>query len=440
MLKNVAFNFIDRVVLAGMRFLTALLIARMLGPEGYGIFQFAITTSIVAATFADFGFGVANNYLAARRSNIRAKLLVNSLLFVGWMGTLVGIGTFVFLSFFRIHRFSDLPDIYLVWIPLSIPIQAIHISVMGLIYGSNRFKDKLITTCIHYIFFLATIILIDILSYASVDILMPSWVGGLVASSIYCILLLGKNASDEIGWNRAIFRDQLSYGRGAFFYNLAQLLNFRLDMFLVAYFLDAEHLGWYSLATSVTEALLYLPKGLSSVILTETAMVFQKDVRFISSIYKQLILTMGVVITTVALIAPFLIPVAFSAQFSPAIVPLLILLPGTLSMGLGIVSSYYLFGMGKALWPALAALTGTFLSLTLDLLFIPLLDVMGAALGCTIAYTSFALLCLYFLRCHTKISVSLMLVPTKDDWATILRTIGVPRKQICSQTSEKDVG
>lgn len=410
--------------MAGGRLLSAILIARILGPEGYGVFQFALTASIIAATLADFGFGIANNYLAGRYPHVRAKLFGNAVFFVGVLGTITAIGTAAAIWAFRSHYFPELPETYLWWIPLSIPIQALQISLIGLTYGANRFKDKMIGTFLHYIIFLAAIVLFASLDYLSINILMPFWIVGLIISSLYWIGVLWQDFPSTPKWDRAVLKEQLSYGRSSYLYNAAHMLNFRLDLFLVASFLKAEHVGWYALATSITEALLYLPKALSNVVLTESATELQKGIKSNHHlVYKGIILIIGTAIMGTAILAPFLLPVVFSSNFIPAIVPLLLLLPGTLAMALGIIAAYHLFGIGKAFQPSLAALIATAITIVLDLLLIPLLGIRGAALASTLAYVAFLTVCLYFVLAESGASVKSLLIPRKQDVALLLLVI-----------------
>lgn len=438
MLKNAALNSVDRALMAAARLLSAVLIARVLGPDGYGVFQFALTASIIAATLADLGFGIANNFLASHYPHVRPRLFANAMTFVSVTGTITAIGTSVVIYILRPHRFPELPESYLWWIPLSIPIQALQISLIGLTYGADRFKDKVVGTCLHYIIFLAAIVLFASLDHLSINILMPLWIVGLSISSLYWTGVLWKDFLSAPKWDRAVLKEQLSYGRKSYPYNAAHMLNFRLDMFLVAYFLKAEYVGWYALATSITEALLYLPKALSNVVLTEIAMQLRNGIQSnYHLIYKGIILVIGVAIILTAILAPFLIPAVFSASFTPAITPLLLLLPGTLAMALGIIAAYHLFGLGKPFQPSLAALIGAVITVALDLLLIPLLDINGAALASTIAYITFCGVCLRSIIAECKTRLRALFIPTRADIAKLL---GIVKQLWCHEYLSKRRG
>lgn len=424
MLKNAALNTTDRAVTLLARFLSAILIARLLGPKGYGIFQIALTASIIAATLADFGLGIANNYLASRYPYARPKLLGNTLIFIGSNGTIIAFLSAIVIVTFRNYAFPELPKSYLWLIPLSIPIQAIQISLIGLVYGANMFKEKVIGTSLHYILFLGAATVLASLGRLTTHSLMLFWIIGLSVSSLYWMGVLMRSSLSGPQWDRASLRKQFFYGRNSYIYNAAHMLNFRLDMFLVAYFLRAEHVGWYALATSITEALLYLPKALSNVVLTETATEVKDSIKSNHHlVYKGIILIIGAAIVGIAILAPFLIPQIFSASFTPSVAPLLLLLPGSLAMALGIIAAYHLFGLGKSAQPSLAALVTTAVTVILDLLLIPMLGIQGAALASSIAYIAFLSICLHFVIIENKTNVKSLLIPTKQDMAMLLRII-----------------
>ena len=405
--------------MAAVRLLSAVLIARVLGPEGYGIFQFALTASSIIAILADFGFNIANNYLASRYPHVRAELLGNTLIFVGTVGIIAALLSAIAISAFRELSFRELPKTYLLWIPLSSLIQAVQISLIGLVYGASRFKEKVIGTSLHYGLFLVTVVLLALSGTLAINNLMLLWIIGLSTSSLYWITVLLKGGKPQ--WDKATLKKQLSYGLSSYMYNAAHILNFRLDMFFVAHFLKAEHVGWYSLATTITEGFLYLPKALSNVVLTETATQLKNGIKPNHPlIYKTSVLIIGTAIMITAILTPFVLPIVFSDSFIPAIAPLLLLLPGTFAMALGIIAAYHLFGIGKAFQPSLAALITTVITVVLDLLLIPWLGIPGAALASTFAYTAFLIICLYFVLMEVDIGVKALLIPTKQDLKILL--------------------
>lgn len=416
MLKNAVLNTVDRVIMAGARILSAIVIARALGPDGYGFFQVALTASVIAATLADLGFGIANNFLASHYPHMRIKLLGNSIIVVGSLGIISALGTFAIISVFRANYFAELPDSYLLWVPLCVPIQAIQISLMGLIYGTNNFREKVIGTSLQYFSFLFSIVILACIGNLSANSLIPLWFLGLVISSIYWIGILLKNVSCIPAYDKAIFKEQLHYGRNAFLYNAANMINFRLDLFFIAYFLNAECVGWYALATSVTEALLYLPKALSNVMLTEIASNQEDNIKSrYSMTYRSIIFVIGVATIGTGVFAPFMIPIIFSQSFEPAVAPLILLLPGNFAMALGTIAAYHLFGLGKSSLPSLATLVATIITIILDVVLIPIFGIQGAALASTISYSVFCIICLHFLFSITRIRPAELLIPRAKD-------------------------
>ncbi len=89
-----------------------------------------------------------------------------------------------------------------------------------------------------------------------------------------------------------------------------------------------------------------------------------------------------------ALLSPLVIPVAYGSAFGAAVVPACILLVGLAGEGLAAVAVGYLYGRGRPGLASAATGAGVVVTVALDLLLIPHLGVVGAAVASTLAYLS----------------------------------------------------
>jgi O-antigen/teichoic acid export membrane protein len=404
--KNFLYNASDRVAILTLRIAAAILIGRILGPKGYGIFHFAVVTSLIISSISELGLGIANNYYASNRKEERRYIFANTALLTLGLGTLAAIFSYFFLIPFRNRFFQELPSTYLIWIPLSIPIQTFTLGLIGILFGTNMFRDKLIGTLLHHGGFLIAIAGLSMTTGLDVNLLFPLWVLGLLLGTLYFISILALRGIASLRVKGDIFRSQISYGKHSYLYNIANLLNFRLDMFLVATFLGSKLLGLYGLAVSVADSFLYFPKALSNVILTDIASNSSSKTKINYIFSVVLTVSLGIVVL-VLIFAPSILPLIFSKKFEGSVLPLFLLMPGFVFMSLGIIASFCLFGIGEASSPSLAALVATIVTFVLDLILIPLLDIKGAAIASSISYLIFMSVCLYRLSRRIQISVSL---------------------------------
>ncbi|MDX1389259.1 MAG: hypothetical protein R3344_08715, partial [Acidobacteriota bacterium] len=91
--QKVIETFATRILLIGIGFATSVLIARILGPEGRGLFAVAGTIAAIGIQFGNLGLHSANTYSVARDRGKLPGLLANSLLVGFGLGGLVAVIT-----------------------------------------------------------------------------------------------------------------------------------------------------------------------------------------------------------------------------------------------------------------------------------------------------------------------------------------------------------
>jgi len=80
------------------------------------------------------------------------------------------------------------------------------------------------------------------------------------------LLLLKKVVRLKFSFEKVLFVDLINYGYKGYLGNLAQFLNYRLDMFFVGFFLGAVQVGYYAISVAVVERLWLLPQSIATVL------------------------------------------------------------------------------------------------------------------------------------------------------------------------------
>jgi O-antigen/teichoic acid export membrane protein len=101
-------------------------------------------------------------------------------------------------------------------------------------------------------------------------------------------------------------------------------------------------------------------------------------------------------VVPLALAAGFVIPLAYGADFEPAVLLAQIILAGLLLEGVTGVVTGYLYGVGRPGLNSWAMGVGLSLTVLLDLLLIPPYGAVGAAIASAVAYTATTLALLAF--------------------------------------------
>jgi O-antigen/teichoic acid export membrane protein len=87
-------------------------------------------------------------------------------------------------------------------------------------------------------------------------------------------------------------------------------------------------------------------------------------------------------------VSPLAVRVLFGREFDAAVTPLLLLLPGIIAGSATRVLGSYLFSQGKIIYNTWATFIALGVTIGLDVILIPWLEVEGAAIASSIAYTS----------------------------------------------------
>ena len=138
----------------------------------------------------------------------------------------------------------------------------------------------------------------------------------------------------------------------------------------------------------------------------------------------------GASILAIAVLGPVLIVVGFGSEFRPAVLPMLILLPGLWFLGTGIVVGADLGGRERPGTSSLLSGITVGATVVLDLVLIPPFGVAGAALASTLAYTCFGVASAVVLSRIIHVPLRELLVPRRADLARYPAALGMLARRL----------
>ena len=187
--------------------------------------------------------------------------------------------------------------------------------------------------------------------------------------------------------------------------SLLSLLNLRFDFVFVAAIAGPAALGIYAVASKYAEVLRLVPIAANWVLYPRFA---RSDVAAATASSRSLIPRAGAVTASLAvplgLLAGAVIPLLFGRAFQNAVLPAQILLIGLAAEGVSGVITAFLFGRGHPGLNSLAAGAGVIVTLVLDVILIPRLGTVGAAIASSAAYLTTALALVLWYRHVTRAS------------------------------------
>ena len=195
------------------------------------------------------------------------------------------------------------------------------------------------------------------------------------------------------GFDREAYRTQRHYGLRAWFGSLSYLVTFRLDQFVLAGLVAPDDLGVY--AVSATGATLSLPisRGIGQTLLPHVRRATTDAARFeaVDRALRWVRLASGAAVVGLAALAPFAVPLLLPDSFAPAVLLLLILLPGQFANDVATVLASALDAFNRPEDASKAQVVSAVITVAGLAVFAPVFGVRGAAGVTTAAYVGYLL-------------------------------------------------
>jgi len=208
-------------------------------------------------------------------------------------------------------------------------------------------------------------------------------------SAVLSIYFLSKtiHQSSTEKWS-AVFISQFKYGFNAQISNIIQFFNYRFSYFVIDYYTGKSSLGLYSVAMSISEAILMIASSMALV--QYGRLVNNSDEKYAIRI-TNLLLKVSFLLTLVAVICVYFVPAdlfvwIFKKEYF-AIKPIVFILTiGIVFLSVSVIFAHY-FG-GKAMYKINTIGTSLSFAITIagNLCFVPQFGIEGAAWVAVVAY------------------------------------------------------
>ncbi|WP_435159753.1 oligosaccharide flippase family protein [Haladaptatus sp. DFWS20] len=168
---------------------------------------------------------------------------------------------------------------------------------------------------------------------------------------------------------------------------------YHVDILMLQLLSGSKQVGYYRAALKLAEFLWFIPLALQTVFVHSTSELWSNDEtekisKLSARTTRYTFLLTGVMALGLASLSNVAVPVYFSSDFTPAIAPLLLLLPGTLGFAVARPILAIAQGKGDLKYPIIATGVAAVINLLLNLLLIPQYGMHGAAIATSVGYGS----------------------------------------------------
>src|SRR5487761_31882 len=428
--KGVLVNLIQLVQVAALVGITVL-VTRVTGAHGRGIYTLASSVAILAATITALGISWAAIYYIGKSqfplAQLTSTLLTVSLITGGVAAAALAV---VYLLFQHTYFHEVSPSQALLMLALAGFFQ-VATTPASIVLGMNRPLDYAAITMLQVVVALVIQIILAITGSLTATAALAAFTLGAAASAGYGLVLVGREVPIRLGLDRQILRSFFTFGIRGYAANLMTLLSYRLDALIVNGLKGVTSVGYYSVSTAMAETLTYGAVGFALVLFPQVSSVEKKEADRITPV----ICRNAVFLTLVGAVVMFvvsreLILLIFGSAMVPALVPLWLLLPGIVFMAAAKVISSYLSGIGKPIYTTYIAAGAVAITVVLDLLLIPPYGISGAAIASTITYTGTAIASVWLLKVESGAGWLESLVVRSEDFARYRRVANATLKRL----------
>ncbi len=415
--KDTSITFLTRIVLIVFQMVIYIVIARVFGPKGKGIYSLTMMFPAIILIFTNLGIDSAAVYFTGKK-DFNINTIYGSNLFLVIPIALFSILLGIFIVFFARSFFKDIP-FYLLFIGLlSIPFSLIFRNSYAILLSIKKFISYNTMQIFRFALFL--ILLIPwMLFLKDVSSAILSNVLSLALASLAGFLFVKHTVIKEkkLHISKKYIKKSLSFGFKNSLNNAVLFLNYRLDMFLLNFFMGPKAVGFYSIAVNISERLWLIAQSAGTVIFPTIATVQSEDKRReLTPTITRFVLYISIIAgATLFLLSKFIVILLYSDKFFNSIAPLQILLIGISISGASVTLSNDIVARGRPLINLYITLISVLIMIVLNIILIPVWGINGTAFASTVSYTLLFIGRIITYSYLSKVKLSKLILPQKED-------------------------
>jgi O-antigen/teichoic acid export membrane protein/GT2 family glycosyltransferase len=359
--------------------------ARVLGPDGRGLFELGRTLPFAVGVPAGLGAGGAAVFLRARGAISRENLFGAAFISLA-AGSVMGV---VLAAVLLPGSWHDLTDLQVIVSCASVPLISFYLEGQSALRGIAHmaaFRRALIAVELLFVVFICSFLAVSPTLTAALVAWTVSWALG----AVWVALLLWRSCGGPRVPTKAL-RTIAAIGLPQALVALLAQTNLRLDVVVLQALKGSDEVGQFAVAFGAATVITYGGTAIGLMLFPRTAERSGADpaggaATTAVAVRSALALSLAGA-AVLALAGPAVIELLMGSAYAPAGTPLRILLPGAVAAAVLIVLQNDLAGRGR-FW-LVVGIVGTAVAghAALALALVPALGASGAALSSTLTYS-----------------------------------------------------
>jgi O-antigen/teichoic acid export membrane protein len=408
-------------------FLSAVLVARALGPGGKGQFSLFQATVAGLVAFSSLGLGHGQMYYSSRNPEKMKHFMANGYVF----STLIG-GVVAILYFLIGQIWSPKIIAVLGW---QIAILVIVVAPVSIMLGYQRqyflanhaYEMSKINLALGQVIPLVGYTVLYVMGNVTISNVILMFVGSQFLCLALFHILIARSTPVKSSFSLSFGKQSMSFGIRQYLSDLTQYFALRLDFFLVVWLLGESGLGIYSVAVSLAEITSRFSSEVGSILFPAFASG-QIPPGQAAPILRRTLFLAALVALLLSLVGHLVTVLIFGSRFEQAIPAFRWLLCGTVAWGIIHVTWNRISAAGKPeMGIPIFAATALFDAAAIIIL-VPKFGVVGASMAAAGSYWLTAFLFLMIFCKREKCTMREALVVQWADLLSFVRSVTGVRK------------
>ncbi|MDB9964186.1 polysaccharide biosynthesis C-terminal domain-containing protein [Vicingaceae bacterium] len=420
MIGNIINTVSTRISLAVLSIALLLLNSNFLGSEGLGTVGIIVLEITIYLLISNVVCGGSLIYFTSRKS-------ANALLLAAYMWIVLSAAFYYSLILLIPVLDSEYATAILVLGFLQSTIGA----NLGLLAGQQRFKTFNFVALVQALVQIGTLcIFYFVLNDQSIDAFIQStFIAYCLAFLLSFVRLLPTLEKRTVWPTVELFKELIQYGFYLQIANITQLLNYRLNYFLLDYFSGRASVGKFMAGVQLSEGLLLPSKSIGAVqyakISSQKSNV--KAARLSLTLLKVVFILTLPLVVILMLIPEIIYTNLLGSDFNETPLVISFMSAGIIALACEVILSRYFAGTGQQKVNATSSSIGLVVTVVTGFSLIPTLGLMGAAACASLSYLSIFLFLFYKIITTTNLQTSDFLLK-KQDFIYLKRVIRKVRK------------
>ena len=412
-------------LLAPLQFLTSIVVARLLGPEGKGVL--AVLAGVTAVLSSVVILGVPSGAAALyRRPDVNRAEIVGTGVALVLLSSALTLAAFAAggdRALALILGPRDIARLDPAWVTLAVAA-AVPAALWAfgdvVLIAADAMRVYAWRSAVGGLLGLAlTWVLALQLHWGITGVLVAQPSGQLAGFAIFAAWWARQPGLRPPRVGAAATRELLRVGVQQHALSMIALVSKRIDIFLIAALLTLEDAGYYAVAILLPTVIVGIPRATMWPLVTALTTDGGRDGERMAQASRLQVTGMLLATAMLLPLVPFAVHALFGPAFAPAVTPMRLALLGVVATPLTITVNAYLTARRRPGLSIVSALAGTGVQVAVTLALIGRWGVSAPAIAFTANHLVTAACQLAVLRAHDGMRLSDMLVPTRADLALL---------------------